>query len=103
MPTIVPTRRSASTNEDRETERRRLAGTAEWDRLGARRVYAYGLLGLAAVQLAVADAAFLIYGFYNDWRIPVAAVDAWLGATIVQVIGALMVIARALFPSDPQT
>jgi hypothetical protein len=55
------------------------------------------------VQLAVADAAFLIYGFYNDWRIPVAAVDAWLGATIVQLIGALMVIARALFASDPQT
>lgn len=103
MPTIVPTRRSASTNEGRETERRRLAGAEEWDRLGARRVYAYGLLGVAAVQLAVADAAFLIYGFYNDWRIPVAAVDAWLGATIVQVIGALMVIARALFSSDPQT
>jgi hypothetical protein len=70
MPTIVPTRRSASTNEDRETERRRLAGAEEWDRLGARRVYAYGLLGVAAVQLAVADAAVLIYGFYNDWRIP---------------------------------
>ena len=75
----------------------------ERDRLGARRVYAYDLLGVAAVQLAVADAAFLIYGFYNDWRIPVAAIDAWLGATIVQVIGALVVIARALFASDPQT
>jgi hypothetical protein len=99
MPSIVPPLRSASIREDHEAERRRLVNQEERDRLGARRVYAYCLLGVAVAQLAVADATFVVYGFYNDWRVPAAAIDAWLGATIVQVIGALVVIARALFAS----
>lgn len=100
MPSIVPTRRSASTKEDREADRRCLERPEKRDRLGARRVYAYCLLGVAVVQLAIADVAFLIYGFYNDWRIPVAAIDAWLGATIVQIIGGVLVIARSIFACD---
>ena len=68
-----------------------------------RRVYAYGLLGVAVVQLAVADAAFLIYGFWNDWRVPAVAIDGWLGATMVQTIGVVLVIVRALFGSGMQS
>jgi hypothetical protein len=102
MPSIVPTRRSASRGQAREPERRRLVRLKERERLDPQRVYAYGLFAVAVVQLAVADAVFLIYGFYNDWHVPAAAIDAWLGGTIVQVIGALLVVARALFASGTQ-
>jgi hypothetical protein len=96
---VVPTRRSASTWKNHEAERRRLTNEDERDRLDARRGYAYCLLAVAVAQRAVADASFLIYGFYSDWRVPAAAIDAWLGATIVQVIGVLLVIARSPFAS----
>lgn len=100
MPAIVPTSRPAATEEDREAEQRRLTNLETGDRLRARRVYAYCLLALVVVQLGVADATFLVYGFSNAWRVPAAAIYAWLGATIVQVTGGVLIIARSIFTCD---
>jgi hypothetical protein len=49
-------------------------------------------------QVLVADSVFLIYGFGNDWHIPVEAIVAWLSATVIQVIAVGLVITKSLFP-----
>lgn len=46
------------------------------------------------------DTAFFFYGFNNDWRVPAAAMDAWLAAAVIQVIGVVLVITRYLFPDS---
>jgi hypothetical protein len=52
-----------------------------------------------SIQVVIADLAFFIYGFGNDWHIPAATVGAWLGAVVIQVIAVGLVIARSLFPA----
>ncbi len=51
-------------------------------------------------QVGIADAAFLVYGFWNGWEIPGSTISAWLGATVVQVIAVGVVITRSLFPTE---
>lgn len=51
------------------------------------------------VQVVIADAVFLLYGFWNSWEIPGSTISAWLGAVVVQVIAVGLVIARSLFPT----
>jgi hypothetical protein len=63
------------------------------------RLVGRGALGFMAVQLIVADAAFYFYGFWNSWDIPDVAITGWLGATVIQVIGVVLVITKNLFPS----
>lgn len=58
-----------------------------------------GALILMVAQLTIADAAFYLYGFFNSWDIPTAAITTWLGATVIQIIGVVLVITRNLFPS----
>lgn len=55
-----------------------------------------------AVQVGVADIAFLVYGFWNGWDIPGATIIAWLSATVVQVIAVGLVVTKSLFPSSTQ-
>lgn len=62
------------------------------------KVVGYGALGLMAGQVLIADTAFFFYGFNNGWAIPAAAMDAWLAAAVIQVIGVVLVITRYLFP-----
>ena len=50
------------------------------------------------IQVALADIAFFFYGFTNDWKIPAAAISAWLAAIVIQVIGVVMVVAKDIFP-----
>lgn len=50
------------------------------------------------IQVGVADLVFVIYGFWNGWHIPGGAIQAWLAATVVQVIAMALVIIRSLFP-----
>lgn len=53
-----------------------------------------------ATQLVVADAVFIAYGFGEHWRMPVAAIEVWLAATVIEVIGVVLVIAKYLFPAN---
>jgi len=50
-------------------------------------------------QLLIADTAFYVYGFANGWDIPTAAITTWLGATVIQIVGVVLVIAKNLFPA----
>jgi hypothetical protein len=52
-----------------------------------------------AIQVAIADVAFLIYGFWNGWEIPGSTIVAWLSATVVQVIAVGLVVTKSLFPA----
>jgi hypothetical protein len=50
------------------------------------------------VQVVIADAVFITYGFWNHWDIPSSTISAWLAAAVVQVIAVGLVIIRSLFP-----
>jgi hypothetical protein len=58
-----------------------------------------GALALMVAQLFIADTAFYIYGFKNGWNIPTAAITTWLAATVIQIVGVVLVIAKNLFPA----
>jgi hypothetical protein len=64
------------------------------------KVVGYGALGLMLSQLVVANIVFLKYAGAVGWSVlPTGAIQAWLAATVVQVIGVVIVIARCVFPS----
>jgi hypothetical protein len=88
---------SPASFEEGLSHRKRLNEVKLHNRVG------HGALILMFGQVLIADAAFYIYGFANDWDIPTAAITTWLAATVVQVIGVVLVIVRNLFPTavDP--
>ena len=53
----------------------------------------------AVCQVVIADLVFLVYAFAKSWDIPSGTMNAWLGATVVQVIAVALVITRSLFPN----
>lgn len=64
-----------------------------------RYVYAGVLLGFLLVQVTVANVAFFMYAAWGvDWDVPPVVISAWLGATVVEVIGVVYAITRSLFP-----
>jgi hypothetical protein len=78
--------------EDGLSYRKRLNEVNLYNRVGN------GALLLMVAQLLIADGAFYIYGFTNHWDIPTAAITTWLGATVIQIVGVVLVIAKDLFP-----
>jgi hypothetical protein len=61
--------------------------------------YATWLRRLLAAQVAVADAVFIVYAWAGKhWHLDPAVIDVWLGATVVQVVGVVLVVTRHLFP-----
>jgi hypothetical protein len=68
--------------------------------LNLKRIVGYGALAMMAAQLVVADAVFIFYCVGKGWgKLPEGSMQAWLAATVVQVIGVVLVIARSVFPS----
>jgi hypothetical protein len=95
----------APTLEEHEAEQRELENKRARNLLAYGKVYAYGSMGAMAVQILIADAAFYWYGHEHvvkghAWQIPAGAIQVWLGATVVQIIGVVLVIARSLFPPE---
>jgi hypothetical protein len=89
----------APTLAEHETEMRRLSNEKIRNELGFGKIYAYGAMTTMAGQVLIADAAFYLYGNAKQWILPVGAIQVWLAATVVQVIGVVLVIAKSLFPS----
>jgi hypothetical protein len=50
-------------------------------------------------QIVAANATFAWYGDTNGWDISPAAISAWMGATVVQVVSVVLVITNYLFPN----
>jgi hypothetical protein len=34
-----------------------------------------------------------------DWDLPAGVIEVWLGATVVQVVGIVLIVTRHLFPN----
>lgn len=65
-----------------------------------KRLYAKGALGLLLVQLVVSNGVFIAYAWVGrDWNVPDQVMIAFLAATVVQIIGVVLVIAKYLFPN----
>jgi hypothetical protein len=73
---------TAQASDDRQL-RKRIAGRVFW---------------AITAQVAIADIAFFLYGCTKHWNIPGSTMNAWLAATVVQVIAVGLVITRSLFP-----
>jgi hypothetical protein len=86
-------------------EIKELPSTAELERrdkeqdIELKRRYAHRLLWMMIGQLAVADAVFITYAWAGQgWDVTAGVMQVWLGATVVQVIGVVLVVVRYLFP-----
>jgi hypothetical protein len=64
-----------------------------------KRRYGRVLLWMLGSQLVVADGVFIAYAWAgSDWHIESGVIQAWLAATVVQVMGVVLVVVRYLFP-----
>lgn len=64
-----------------------------------KRFYAKGLFWLLGVQMALADTVFVAYAWAGEhWTLSPEVINVWLGATVVQLIGIVLVVTRYLFP-----
>jgi len=67
--------------------------------IGLKGRYATVLLWLMGAQLAVTNGVFIAYAWVGrDWDVDRGVMQAWLTATVVQVIGVVLVVTRYLFP-----
>lgn len=67
--------------------------------VGLQKALAIFAMVAMGVQILLADAGFALYGIFNGWHIPPAAIIAWLSATVIEVIGLVLVITQRLFPT----
>lgn len=64
-----------------------------------RRNYAWGILALLGFQFVVANVVFVAFAWAGKhWDLSTAVIDVWLAATVVQVVGIVLVVTRHLFP-----
>jgi hypothetical protein len=68
--------------------------------IGLRRMYALGLFAVLVALLIVVNVIFWKYASTGrHWQIPANVLEAWLGATVVQVVGLVTVVTKYLFPN----
>jgi hypothetical protein len=66
-----------------------------------RRFYATWLLVGLGIELLIANTVFVLYAAIGrHWKLEAAVIDVWLGQTVVQVVGIVLVVTRHLFPED---
>jgi hypothetical protein len=62
--------------------------------------YANGILAILGVQLLVADAVFIAFAWAGEsWSLSPGVIEVWLAATVVQVVGIVLIVTRHLFPN----
>lgn len=65
-----------------------------------KRVGIFAIVGVSA-ELIIANAVFVTYAWVGEhWKVPTAAINVWLGATVIQIFGILYVITNYLFPKS---
>jgi uncharacterized membrane protein YdbT with pleckstrin-like domain len=63
---------------------------------------AVGALVVMVLQVAASNAIFGWYGDANAWDVSAAAVSAWMGTTVVEVVAVVLVVMNYLFPGSRQ-
>lgn len=83
-------------NQAQEIELKRRFAEQEYE---LRRTYAKRILLLLFAQFVIADAVFVAFCWIGeDWDLSTGVIDVWLAATVVQVVGIVLVVTRNLFP-----
>jgi hypothetical protein len=59
---------------------------------------AIGALFVMVLQVVVSNAIFGWYGDTNAWSISAAAISAWMGTTVIEVVAVVLVVMNYLFP-----
>jgi uncharacterized membrane protein len=59
---------------------------------------AVAALILMVLQVFASNAIFVWYGDTNGWDISAAAISAWMGTTVVEVVAVVLVVMNYLFP-----
>jgi hypothetical protein len=83
-----------------EVEKLREELTSEIGNRRLRHPVAIGALAMMAAQVAASNAIFVWYGDTNDWSISAAAISAWMGTNVVEVVAVVLVIVNYLFPNS---
>ena len=69
-----------------------------------RSIYGYVLLGFVLFQIIAADVIFVLYvDWGRHWNVPSTTLNVWLGATVVQVLGVVVIVVHYLFPNRDST
>jgi predicted Kef-type K+ transport protein len=63
---------------------------------------AIGALLVMVLQVVVSNAIFGWYGDTNAWNVSAAAISAWMGTTVVEVVAVVLVVMNYLFPRSPE-
>jgi hypothetical protein len=64
-----------------------------------KRTYARYLLGILVAQLLIANTVFIVYAWAGvDWKLEPRVINVWLAATLIEVVGIVLVVTRYLFP-----
>lgn len=61
---------------------------------------AIAALILMVVQVLVSNAIFGWYGDSNAWNISAAAISAWMGSSVVEVVAVALIVMNYLFPAE---
>jgi hypothetical protein len=65
-----------------------------------RQKYADWIIWILGAQLLIADVVFLVFAWAGrGWDLSPGVVEVWLAATVVQVVGIVLIVTRHLFPS----
>ncbi len=68
-----------------------------------KKTYARTLLCIMVGQLVIADIGFFLYATFGvNWKVDTSVIQAWLAATVFEVIGIALVVTRYLFPRRDQ-
>jgi hypothetical protein len=69
-----------------------------------KRIYALALLVGLGVQVVIVDGVFIAYAWAGvNWNVAEPVMSIWLGATVVNVIGVVLVVTNYLFPQRSAT
>lgn len=69
-----------------------------------KRIYALALLVGLGIQVAIVDAVFVGYAWAGvNWNVSEPVMGIWLGATVINVIGVVLVVTNCLFPQRSAT
>ncbi len=96
---VARTRDDTTEIETLNVQTRRLQNTDLAQTIELKKMYARRLLWGLGAQIAFVDLVFLGYAYWGvHWKINVQVMDAWLGATVIEVIGIVLVVTKHLFP-----
>jgi hypothetical protein len=90
---------SARSAEPLPPHLRNLPQQGEHQLLELKKEYARFIKRALTFELAISNTVFIAYAWAGKkWNLDPAVINVWLGATVVQVIGVVLVVTRHLFP-----